>query len=81
MVIAAKKTSQVLLHMGVAFSVMYVVTGSVAFGGLAAVIEPICNVLLLPLHDNLWERLANKRPALHSPASYVPARIQESLRA
>jgi uncharacterized membrane protein len=58
MVLAARKTSQILLHMGVAFGVMYVLTGSVAFGGAAAIIEPICNVLLLPLHDRLWRSLS-----------------------
>ena len=65
MAIAARKTSQVLLHMGVAFAVMYLLTGSVAFGGIAAIVEPICNVLLLPLHDRVWDRWAKKRP--HTP--------------
>ena len=49
--------SQIVLHMGVAFGVMYAMTGSIAFGGLAALIEPICNVALLPLHDKLWARV------------------------
>jgi uncharacterized membrane protein len=49
--------SQVLLHMVVAFGVMYGVTGSLAFGGLAAIIEPVVNVVLLPLHDKLWLRI------------------------
>lgn len=56
MVIAAKSMSQVLLHMAVAFGVMYAVTGSLAFGGLAAIIEPVVNVVLLPLHDKVWLR-------------------------
>ncbi len=57
MVTAAKTTSQIGLHMGVAFGLMYAITGSVAFGGVAAILEPICNVILLPLHDKLWERI------------------------
>lgn len=65
MVIAAKNMSQVLLHMAVAFGVMYAVTGSLAFGGLAAIIEPVVNVVLLPLHDKVWlrirRRLASRR--------------------
>jgi uncharacterized membrane protein len=60
MVLAAKTTTQMLLHMGVAFGVMYAVTGSLAFGGLAAVLEPLFNVLLLPLHDRLWRRIQRK---------------------
>lgn len=57
MVIAAKTVSQIAVHMVVAFVVMYVVTGSVAFGGLAAILEPICNVIILPLHEKLWARI------------------------
>jgi uncharacterized membrane protein len=60
MVIAVKSMSQVLLHMAVAFGVMYAVTGSLAFGGLAAIIEPVVNVLLLPLHDKLWLRIRRR---------------------
>jgi len=56
--IAAEKLSQALLHMAVAFGVMYAATGSLAFGGLAAVLEPLCNVLLLPIHDRFWDKLA-----------------------
>lgn len=57
MVTAAKTTSQIGMHMGVAFGIMYVFTGSLALGGVAAVVEPIVNVTLLPLHDKLWERI------------------------
>ena len=60
MVVAAKSMSQVLLHMAVAFGVMYAVTGSLAFGGLAAIIEPVVNVVLLPLHDRLWLRIRRR---------------------
>lgn len=56
--VAAEKISQTVLHMGVAFGVMYFATGSLAFGGLAAVLEPICNVILLPIHDRFWDKLA-----------------------
>jgi len=57
MVAVAKTTSQIAAHMGVAFAVMYVVTGSFAFGGLAAILEPVCNVVLMPLHEKLWARI------------------------
>lgn len=55
--IAAEKVSQTLMHMGVAFAVIYGATGSLAFGGLVAILEPVCNVLLLPIHDRFWDRL------------------------
>lgn len=70
MVTAAKTTSQILMHMGVAFSVMYLATGSMAFGGVAAVVEPLCNVALMPLHERAWERI---RQAIESaPAQMNP---------
>ncbi|MEC4720629.1 DUF2061 domain-containing protein [Noviherbaspirillum sp. CPCC 100848] len=57
MVIAAKTVSQIIVHMAVAFVTMYVVTGSIAFGGLAALLEPICNVIVMPFHEKLWVRI------------------------
>jgi uncharacterized membrane protein len=60
MVIAAKTASQLGLHTGVAFGTMYLFTGSLALGGAAAVLEPICNVILMPLHDKLWERIRQR---------------------
>ncbi|WP_374580665.1 DUF2061 domain-containing protein [Pseudoduganella sp.] len=57
MAVAAKKFSQVTTHMGIAFGLMYVLTGSVAFGGLAAVLEPVINVALLPYHERTWHKL------------------------
>ncbi len=61
MQIFAFKTSQVLLHMTVAFVVSYSFTGSLAVGGLAALVEPICNVILMPLHDKVWTRFRQRR--------------------
>lgn len=59
---AAEKLSQALLHAGVAFAVMYCASGSAALGGLAALLEPVCNVILLPLHDRAWDKLQFPQP-------------------
>lgn len=59
MVLTLEKISLTAMHMGVAFSVMFFATGSMAFGGLAAILEPVCNVLLMPFHDKLWDNLAS----------------------
>lgn len=58
--IAGEKVSQTLMHMGVAFLVIYCATGSLALGGMAAILEPICNVLLLPVHDRFWDNLEHR---------------------
>ena len=60
MVVAARAASQVMVHMSVAFLIMYAFTGSVAFGGLAAILEPICVVGILPLHDRLWAMIEGR---------------------
>lgn len=58
--IIIEKTSQVFLHMGVAFAVTYSMTGSLMTGGFAALVEPICNVALLPLHERLWRKIKTR---------------------
>jgi uncharacterized membrane protein len=57
MVTAAKTVSRVATHMVIAFALAWGMTGSIALGGLAAVVEPIVNVVLLPLHERLWRLL------------------------
>lgn len=61
MITAAKTASQLVTHAAIAFGLMYGMTGSVAFGGLAAIIEPVINVLLLPLHERGWQALKRRR--------------------
>ena len=58
---AAEKLSQTGLHGSIAFGVMYLATGSAAMGGIAALLEPVCNVLILPIHDRLWDGLERSR--------------------
>lgn len=58
--LAMEKVSQTGLHIVVAFGVMAWASGSLAFGGLAALIEPIVNVIVLPFHDRLWERCGTR---------------------
>ncbi|MGB9108699.1 MAG: DUF2061 domain-containing protein [Telluria sp.] len=53
----SEKISLAAMHMAVAFMVIYVATGSATIGGLAAVLEPIANVLLMPLHDRAWDNV------------------------
>lgn len=59
--IVAQKTSLIVFHMIIAFTVMYACTGSIAFGGIAAIIEPVCNAFLMPLHEKAWEKFKQKR--------------------
>lgn len=65
--IGAEKISQVGMHMAVAFAVIYWATGSLAFGGLAAVLEPICNLIVLPFHDRVWGRIGQRARRASAP--------------
>jgi uncharacterized membrane protein len=78
MIIAAKKISQVATHMAIAFSLMYLITGSAAFGGLAAILEPIINVALLPLHEGFWHRL-RLRSAHHGAALLAAEKLSQTM--
>ncbi|MDQ2820871.1 MAG: DUF2061 domain-containing protein [Pseudomonadota bacterium] len=69
LLLAGEKLSQTMLHAFVAFSVMWAVTGSKALGGIAALIEPICNVIVLPFHDRLWN--ATRKRLQRGPGSDV----------
>jgi uncharacterized membrane protein len=55
------------VHMTVAFSVAYLMTGSVAVGSAVALVEPAINTVAYFFHEKAWERV---RP---SPLAATPA--------
>ncbi len=80
----AKTATFAVVHFCVAFAVGYALTGSIAIGGLIALVEPMVNTVAFYLHEKAWklvpigattnpERLAKstRRPACLSapPAS------------
>ncbi|MBB6085639.1 putative membrane protein [Wenzhouxiangella marina] len=46
--------------MSVAFSVVYLLTGSWALGGAIALIEPAINTVAYFVHEKLWERFGTR---------------------
>jgi uncharacterized membrane protein len=52
----AKTLSFAVLHLTVAFSVGYLMTGSVMVGGAIALVEPAVNTLAFHVHERLWQR-------------------------
>ena len=60
---AIKTFSQVCTHMSIAFGLAYLLTGSLALGGLAAIIEPVINVALLPWHEKAWHAIRRRHAA------------------
>lgn len=56
----AKTLTFALLHFGVAFSVAYLLTGSVAVATGVGLIEPLVNTVAFYLHERAWRRAERK---------------------
>lgn len=50
----AKTASFGVMHLGIAFSVSYILTGSVAISGAITLIEPLCNTVAHYFFDKYW---------------------------
>jgi len=55
------------IHMSVAFTVVYLTTGSLALGGAVALIEPLCNTVAYFFHERIWERVRHRRDHSQEP--------------
>lgn len=56
----AKTLSFAVLHFAIAFTVAYLLTGSLITGGLIALIEPACNTVAFYFHEKFWARKSGK---------------------
>lgn len=64
----AKTISFAILHFTVAFTVGYLLTGSVMVGGLLAIIEPACNTVVFYFHEKAWNTFEQSNPQGHAKA-------------
>ena len=53
-----KTMSFAAVHFTVAFSVGYLMTGSVLVGGAIALVEPAINTVAYHFHESVWTHLA-----------------------
>ena len=58
-----------LMHFTVAFTVAYLLTGSVMVGGVIALVEPAVNTVAFYYHEKLWNVFGCRRGAT------VPGRL------
>ncbi|UAL43652.1 DUF2061 domain-containing protein [Shewanella inventionis] len=57
-----KKTiSFAILHFSVAFSITYLLTGSIVIGGAIALLEPAVNTVVFYFHDKVWKNIESKQ--------------------
>lgn len=52
-----KTISFAVIHMCVAFTVGYVMTGDIVVGGALALVEPMCNTVAYYFHEKVWNRI------------------------
>ena len=45
-----------ILHFSVAFSVAYILTGSIGVSSVVALVEPIVNTVVFYFHEKAWNR-------------------------
>jgi uncharacterized membrane protein len=63
-----------LLHFGVAFSVTYLLTGSLAVATGVGLIEPLVNTAAFYLHERAWRRAEERRTG-RAPRTGPPREI------
>lgn len=50
-----KTISFAIVHFSVAFSITYLMTGSILIGGAIALIEPAINTVAYYIHERAWQ--------------------------
>lgn len=64
-----KKTlSFAVLHFSVAFTVAYLLTGSIIIGGTLALIEPAVNTVAFYFHEKVWSWIERRKADLSAIA-------------
>ncbi|QUX94794.1 hypothetical protein C0J08_04940 [Marinomonas sp. CT5] len=53
----AKTMTFAVMHFSIAFSVAYIITGSVLVGGLVAIVEPAINTVAFYFHEIVWNKV------------------------
>jgi len=59
-----KTMTYLAVHLTVAFTVGYLLTGSVEIAGLITLIEPCANAVAFFFHEKVWKRVLDKKNGL-----------------
>lgn len=70
----AKTLSFGIMHLGIAFSVTYALTGNLAVSGAVTFVEPLVNTVAHFFFDRFWERRKARRGATAVPV--MPSHTQ-----
>jgi uncharacterized membrane protein len=58
-----KTASFTLMHISIAFTIVYVMTGDFMVGGAVALVEPLINSVGYFFHERFWARRGNPAAA------------------
>ena len=67
-----KTASFAVVHFSVAFSVGYLMTGSVWVGGAIATVEPALNTVAYFLHEKVWDGIRRRQARAGLKPGYAP---------
>ncbi len=59
-----KTFTYLAVHLSVAFTVGYLLTGSLEIAGLITLIEPCANAVAFFFHEKAWKRRLTRKPRL-----------------
>jgi len=57
----SKTMSFAAVHFTVAFTVAFLMSGSLLVGGAIALVEPVVNTIAYHFHEQVWNRVNNAR--------------------
>jgi uncharacterized membrane protein len=67
-----KTFTYLAVHLTVAFTIGYIITGSIEIAGLITLIEPCANAVAFFFHEKIWKRIQARRDRI-SIADITPA--------
>jgi len=78
-VLNMKKTiTFAVMHFSVAFTVAYLLTGSLVVGGAVALVEPAINTVAFYFHEMVWKKVESKGNAIEKQASERSQQLSSS---
>ena len=67
-----------VMHFSVAFTVAYLLTGSLVVGGAVALVEPAINTVAFYFHEMVWKKVESKGNVIEKQASERSQQLSSS---
>ncbi|PHR63521.1 DUF2061 domain-containing protein [Pseudidiomarina marina] len=67
----AKTVSFGVMHVSVAFTLVWLMTGDIVLGGAVALIEPVVNTVAYYFHEKFWAARQMRRQSRQNDAVHV----------